>query len=720
MYKIFADDTLIYDSTIEDYKIGKGSISLEVNKSGSFTFSLYPDHFYYDQFVKLKTVITVYKSGKIVFRGRILNDVTDYNNIKVITCEGELGFLQDSIIRPFAFTGSPAALFTQFIEEHNSQVDEFKRFKIGTVTVIDSNDYVNRSSTDYGKTSKVLNDITVGSSLGGYLYITHGDDGTDIIPTIHYLADFERVSTQTIEFGVNLKNYTKTVKAEDVITALIPLGTEVSNADVKTRLTIEEVNDGKDYIYSPEGVALYGWIFDSATWEDVTLPSNLKRKAEEYLEAVVNQNLTIELNAIDMHLLDHSIESFKVCDYIRVISEPHYVDRVMLCNKQTLDLLRPENDSVVLGYSTPTFTGSSTALASSISVLGKDISSIKQTASSITLTVEKQNESISTIEQTADSIAARVENVLGNSSELIQTVDNLSSRVQNAEGDISALEQSASSLTSSIQNQNGQISSIQQTASGLSSTVNDLSGKYSSLKQTVDGFDIEGDINSILSDGVAQMNFVYGSTKVGTVAQYGSGTMIVQGAGELLLTAKDGNLQLNGTDGVEINSDVDIDLTADEDIYLDASYGRLYLYGGDTTVKVTDDGMSVDNDLWVDGTKIASSDKNVKNTVTYDLDTFSDFYRTLKPCRFKYNNGKSGRFHTGFIAQEIEQAITDAGFSDTDLAMVVQENHGEDDAGKYGVRYEEIIALNTAFIQKLLSRVETLEAELAKFKGEEV
>ena len=115
MYKIYADDTLIYDSTLEDYKIGKGQITLETNKSGSFVFSIYPDHFYYDNFIRLKTVITVYKSGKIVFRGRILNDVTDYWNNKTITCEGELGFLQDSIIRPFSFTGTPESLFKKFI-----------------------------------------------------------------------------------------------------------------------------------------------------------------------------------------------------------------------------------------------------------------------------------------------------------------------------------------------------------------------------------------------------------------------------------------------------------------------------------------------------------------------------------------------------------------------------------------------------------------------------
>ena len=386
MYKIYADDTLIYDSTLEDYKIGKGSISFETDKSGSFTFSIYPDHFFYDNFVRLKTVITVYKSGRIKFRGRILNDVTDYWNNKVITCEGELGFLQDSVIRPFEFTGTPEALFKKFIEEHNSQVDKFKQFKIGTITVVDPNDYVNRSSTDYGNTLSTLTSATTGSALGGHIYITHGDDGTDPIPTIHYLEDFTKVASQKIEFGSNLKNYTKTVKAEDIATAIVPLGTTVASNN--QRLTIVDVNNGVDYVYSEAGVALYGWIFKTVVWEDVTLASNLKTKAEEYLESVVNQNITIELNAIDLHLLDRSIESFNVCDYVHVVSEPHNLDAVLLCNKQTIDLLKPENDTIVLGYATATFTGSSNDMASSVSTLGKQVSSIKQDASSIELQVQ--------------------------------------------------------------------------------------------------------------------------------------------------------------------------------------------------------------------------------------------------------------------------------------------------------------------------------------------
>lgn len=400
MYKIYADATLIYDSTDEDYNLGKAQITLETNRSGAFVFSVYPDHFYYDRFIQLKTVITVYRSGKIVFRGRILNDVTDYWNNKVITCEGEMGFLQDSIIRPFTFTGTPEELFTKFIEEHNAQVDEFKRFNIGTVTVIDPNNYINRSNTEYESAHSNLTSRLIEDSLGGYFYITHGDDSTDPIPTINYLADFSKVSTQTVEFGVNLKNYTKTVTAQDIATAIIPLGAELDDDNPDTedpRLTIADINDGKDYVCEGPAVDLYGRITKVVIWDDVTDASILKRKAQQYLNNIIKQIVTIELNAIDMHLLDRDIESFAVGDYIRVISTPHNFDDVMLCNKQIIDLLKPENDTLTLGYTYSMFT----EITGKVSSSSADISTIRKVINSATDTINTMDNRVTNAEQNA-------------------------------------------------------------------------------------------------------------------------------------------------------------------------------------------------------------------------------------------------------------------------------------------------------------------------------
>ena len=370
MYKIYADYRLIYDSTIEDYKIGKGLVTLEINKSGSFVFSVYPDHFYYDKFVKMKTIITVLKNNKVVFRGRILNTVTDYWNNKVITCEGELGFLQDSIIRPFAFSGSAIDLFQQIINKHNSQVEYNKQFNIDTFTVFSPTGYIECNNSDYESSIGVINNQLIGSSPGGYIYITHDDFySAGSKSTINYVSNFYTSSKQRIEFGSNLKNYTKTVKAENITTAIIPLGAKIDDGNKDTedkRLTIADINGGVDYVYSTDGVNTYGWIFKIVEFDDVTDANLLKSKAEELLRNSLNQAVTIEINAIDLHLIDPTIASINIGEYVRATSAPHNFDETMLCSKQTMDLLKPENDTVTLGYTGTAFTESSTKTVASV------------------------------------------------------------------------------------------------------------------------------------------------------------------------------------------------------------------------------------------------------------------------------------------------------------------------------------------------------------------
>lgn len=407
MYTIHADGELIYDSTLEDYKIGQGEITKEIDKSGSFVFSLYPEHFYYDRFVKMKTVVTVRKSQKIAFRGRALDDGADYVNCKAFTCEGELGFLQDSIIRPYTFTGTPEELFRWYIEQHNAQVGEFKRFKVGTCTVVDPNGYIARENTAYENTLSNMTSRLLEDATGGHFYITHGDDGTDEIPTIHYVSDFTKVATQPIEFGVNLRDFVKKTNAGDIATAIIPLGATVDDGNSDTEdqnLTISDVNDGVDYVYSEKGVALYDWIFKTKEYEDVTDPANLKAKAQEDVEAAVNQSITIELTAVDMHLLDRSIESYNVCEYVPVISPPHNFEDTLLCNKQTMNLLNPASDTVTLGHTLLTFTERTGKLSSSMTNVVK----MRSTLNSVTGKVAALNESVTVINQNLSKLADKV------------------------------------------------------------------------------------------------------------------------------------------------------------------------------------------------------------------------------------------------------------------------------------------------------------------------
>lgn len=408
MYKIYADSTLIYDGGLEDFKIAKGSITLETNKSGSFTFSIYPDHFYYDQFVKKKTIIKVLKDNAIVFRGRVLNDTTDYYSNKVITCEGELGFFHDSIIKPYTFNGTPQALFNKFINDYNSQVDDFKKFKIGNVTVTDANNYIARSNTDYEDVYSNLFSRLIEDSTGGYFYITHGTDGTDDIPTINYLADFTEVSTQRIEFGSNLKDYTKTVKGDDLATVIIPLGKSANDSV----LTISSVNNGKDYIEDAEAIKKYGRIATVVKWDDVTDANNLKTKATAKLKELIKQNITLELSALDLHLLDPLIKPLKINQYIPVSSTPHDFSATLLCNKQTIDLLKPDNDTVTLGYTYSSFTDSTAKTnsnVSSITAIRTSVFSIDKIATQANSNANKALSDYSIISQDVNTMSGAVD-----------------------------------------------------------------------------------------------------------------------------------------------------------------------------------------------------------------------------------------------------------------------------------------------------------------------
>lgn len=103
------------------------------------------------------------------------------------------------------------------------------------------------------------------------------------------------------------------------------------------------------------------------------------------------------------------------------------------------------------------------------------------------------------------------------------------------------------------------------------------------------------------------------------------------------------------------------------------------------------------------------SDQNIKNTIL-DIDQpYDNLFDLLKPVSYKLNKGTSNRIHTGFIAQDVKDAIESAGLTTQDFAGLIITDKDE-----WGLRYDEFIALNTHEIQKLKQRVSELEALLEK------
>lgn len=355
MYQVYCDGQLLHDPRLQEYQLVSPSLSLELNKTGSFTFTQYPNHPMAGIFQKLKSVIEVKKDGAVLFRGRPLSSKEGFYKQQDYTCEGELAFLLDSRVRPFEMAGGVTELFTYLINQHNEQVDEYKRFKVGRVTVTDPNDYINRSNITYETTWDILNTRLL-NTLGGYLWVRHEADGV----YLDYLEDFPYMSTQRITFGENLLDYARTRDGSEIATALIPLGARLEDEEgnqTDQRLTISEVNDGKDYVYDEAAVEQYGWILTTQTWDDVTQPGNLKQKALDALQEKIKTVDTIEMSAADLSQMDKNFDDFRVGQYVFVDSPAHGMDgEKFLVTKMTLRLDDPSQNKLTFGRVRTSFT----------------------------------------------------------------------------------------------------------------------------------------------------------------------------------------------------------------------------------------------------------------------------------------------------------------------------------------------------------------------------
>jgi len=353
MTQVFADGAVVYDSRLDDYRVLGLKTHPVLNKGGTAEIVLPPNHPKYNDFDSFKTLVTIYRDGKLKFRGRALYPTDDFLNRRKITCEGEKCFLRDAIMRPYLYQDSPANIFTAAITEYNSQVDSWKQFVVGTITVTDANDYI-RMESDTAKTMLDFGDALI-DRCGGYIVFTTNAAGARVI---NWYASLSYRSSQTIRFGENLLDFTRSDANTSLATRIIPYGAKLDDG---SRLTIKSVNGGLDYIQDDEAVALRGIIATSVTWDDVTVAANLLTKARQYLATSKLMITSLQLSAADLSLMDKTVDSFEVGDNIQVISKPHSVNDWFLLTEKNEDLLDPAQGSISLGKDKASLAGSDVA-----------------------------------------------------------------------------------------------------------------------------------------------------------------------------------------------------------------------------------------------------------------------------------------------------------------------------------------------------------------------
>lgn len=139
--------------------------------------------------------------------------------------------------------------------------------------------------------------------------------------------------------------------------------------------------------------------------------------------------------------------------------------------------------------------------------------------------------------------------------------------------------------------------------------------------------------------------------------------------------------------------------------------------------------------LYAANSSIGTSDERMKEDIKEYDERYEKLFELLKPISYKWKNDGSDnrtnhdRTHTGFIAQQVKEAMDEVGLTPIDFAAFCYDDFTADPewtsestngmTDRYSLAYGEFISLNTHMIQKtmkenreLQNRVDALEQQM--------
>lgn len=394
MYEIYAypagntsNKLVIYQPGNNKALVLSPKLTREVSRGGSLTFTLPRDHPCYDSLPKMRTVVSVLRDGKEIWRGRILNHEADWYNRRAVYCEGALSYFNDSCITPFNYEGKLEQFLQHLIDAHNGMVgDTMKQFELGTVTAAlgdlvvhygDADEY--GVGEDYGSTWDILDKMIL-QTFGGYCYCTYNaDTGKNVLNYCDQAYEAQRQTAQDIEYGVNLLDLTEKTDTNDLMTRIYPVGNKHPVTETKwvwkilwfskqkteheERYGIMGTSSATISRYLPSGYSYnleYGWIQNDAAVEKFGVVSKLVEfdtdsdndtfaAAVQHLQQNSLMVTSYTIKAVDLVDAGYDTERLDFAMYSHIVSAPHSVDAIMLCTKLVEPLDRPDKKEFTFG-----------------------------------------------------------------------------------------------------------------------------------------------------------------------------------------------------------------------------------------------------------------------------------------------------------------------------------------------------------------------------------
>lgn len=344
-------------------KILSGSIKQAQNAINEFTFVIPMQNNLYQKLTPFQSIVQVVNlyDEEVEFEGRVLsvsNKMTSTGFVQEVVCEDFLSFLHDSTQHYQKLKNAGAeAYLREILNQHNAQVEDYKRIHLGTVTV--------KSLTDkpwrylgYESTWDTIRDRIV-SNIGGYLTLRRENSGF----YLDWTSSVGKNQESPIQLGRNIKSASREISFDGIATQIMPIGADEKNSQnrssdnkeeqgpdvTRKQIDISSVNGGRIWLEDAELVAKFGVIRKPVIWTEIDNPQVLKNRGLQYLR---NQRIALAkwtVSAVERYLIDSRYAKFKIGNTHPILNAPlSGIERLQIIEKK-IDILNPQSVDLVIG-----------------------------------------------------------------------------------------------------------------------------------------------------------------------------------------------------------------------------------------------------------------------------------------------------------------------------------------------------------------------------------
>ncbi|HGK1753314.1 TPA: phage tail protein [Streptococcus pneumoniae] len=344
-------------------KILSGSIKQAQNAINEFTFVIPMQNDLYQKLIPFQSIVQVVNlyDEEVEFEGRVLsisNKMTSTGFVQEVVCEDFLSFLHDSTqhFQKLKNTGAEAYL-REILNQHNAQVEDYKRIYLGSVTVQSMTDKPFRY-LGYEPTWNTIRERII-ANVGGYLTLRRASDGL----YLDWTTSIGQNQESPIQLGRNIKSASREVSFDGIATQIMPIGADEKNSDgssssdkeeqgsdvTRKQIDISSVNGGKMWLEDAELVAKFGIIRKPVIWTEIDSPSVLKSRGLQYLR---NQKIALAkwtVAAVERYLIDSRYVKFKIGNTHPILNAPlSGIEKLQIIEKK-IDILNPQSVDLVIG-----------------------------------------------------------------------------------------------------------------------------------------------------------------------------------------------------------------------------------------------------------------------------------------------------------------------------------------------------------------------------------